>query len=103
MSRTTTWIGLAHVRPQEQTDLLDGALGAYVWVVAMAADEGNFVSIATDALQETGFDVIEIDDVEPWAVRVTRAEVGEEISEVVASLTLENPVGFGPFDCYDAE
>jgi len=103
MNVTQVWIGLAHVRPQSSNDLLEGALGAFVPAVALAANVEDFTGMATTALRALGFDVIEVDDIEQWTVRTTKFQVSEDMRTLVQSLTPEQPIALGTFDSYAAE
>jgi hypothetical protein len=97
------WIGLAHVRPLPGNDLLEGAIGAFVTVVALARSEDDFVSQASYKLQSYEFEIVEIEDIEPWKVRIEHFPVDEHIQGLVRSLGSDNRVLLGTFHEYENE
>ncbi len=103
MSDATRWIGLFHVLPVAGNDVLDGAIGAFVTIAAMADGEKHFLDIVRTALGEAGFEISSAEDVQPWSTRIRVSRPENEICELVESLTADNRVAFGDFYSYDAE
>jgi hypothetical protein len=97
------WIGLAHVRPLPGNDLLEGAMGAFVTVVALAYSQDDFLSQARSKLQSYEFEIVEIEDIEPWEVRTKHFPVDEHIQGLVRSLGSDNRVLLGTFHDYENE
>lgn len=95
------WIGLAHVRPKEGNNSLEGALGAFVPILALAYDIDDFVAITTMRLESYDFDVIEIEDVEPFMYRLSKSDVEDEIKVLAERLTDEDPIVMDTFQAYD--
>ena len=73
------WIGLAHVRPDPGNDSLEGAIGAFVPVLALAEDERDYVNKVTATLQRYEFSVIEIDDIELFEKRKEHSDLDQKI------------------------
>jgi peptidase E len=94
------WIGLAHVKPTRSNDLLEGAIGAFVPVVALSVTQEDFVSQVTSALQSWGFTVVELEDIEPWRSRIRRFPVDEHVQGLVRRLGPDNPIEFSVFQSY---
>lgn len=59
------WIGLADVVPVEG-DLLNGAKGAFVHVVASSHNDPGFRGIAKEGLRAMGFDVLKWGEIMPF-------------------------------------
>jgi len=97
------WIGLAHVKPTDSNELLEGALGAFVAVVALSMTQEDFVSQVTSALQASEFIVLEIEDIEPWLSRSRRYPVDEHIQSLVRGLAPDNPIEFSTFQAYESD
>jgi hypothetical protein len=98
-----TWIGLARVEPRLGNSALGSAAGAVAPVLALAADQDDFVAKAVTMLNACEFDVLEIEDIEPFAKRVERYDVASDIVTLAASLTNENPFAFGTFQSFAQE
>jgi len=99
----TPWIGLVEVRPREGNDLLQGAIGALVSVIALAQNAQEFLRSARAAANAMEFDVISIENVEPWVVRKSLDNPSQHLCELADTLTDDNRVAFGVFDSYDQE
>lgn len=95
------WIGLPHVRPNQGNTLLDGAVGAYVPTLALASSIEDYVDKVTTFLDEYGFCVLEILDVELFDERMKRCEVDPGLRTLVGSLGSDAPVAFYVFNTYE--
>ncbi len=95
------WIGLAHVRPKVGNNMLEGALGAFVPILALADGIDEFVSITTMRLESYDFDVIEIEDIELFEERLSKSDVEDEIKALADGLSDEDPVVMDFFQAYD--
>jgi hypothetical protein len=105
-----TWIGLAHVKPWPGNNMLEGAIGAFVNVLALAVDTSDFISVATDRLNDYEFYVVGIEDVQVFEERLEECEkrpdgcyVDSEIVELAACLSVDEPVSLSTFDAYENE
>lgn len=103
MDSKRTWIGLAHVKPRQGNDLLDGAAGAFVPVVALADNETVFASSAATLLNAYKFDVITIEDIEMLDRRRQHNVVENAVVELAKNLTLEDPIALSEFEVYERE
>jgi len=97
------WIGLAHVRPRGEKNLLEGASGAFVPILALADGIDNFIALATMRLEAYDFEVIEFDDIETLKERLSKSDIIDEIKELSEKLSDENPVVMDAFQAYDDE
>jgi hypothetical protein len=97
------WIGLAHLKPRLGEDFFEGAVGAFVIVVAIAEDFDDFVSTAMTYLQQQHFEVVEIEDIELFREREQHYSVDQEIRELVYGLKSESPVALDTFQVYESE
>ena len=94
------WIGLAHVRPKEDNNLLEGAIGAFVPTIALAGSFDTFVSIMTKELESYDFEVIEIEDIKPFKDRLNNSDVDDEIKVLAEGLSDKYPIAFDVFQAY---
>jgi hypothetical protein len=97
------WIGLARVEARAGNNTLGSATGAVAPVLALAYDQGDFVAKAVTMLNACEFDVLEIEDIEPFAKRVEKCDVASHIVTLAILLTEDNPVVFGTFQSYEKE
>ncbi len=97
------WIGLAHVKPKVGNNLLEGALGAFVPILALAYGIDDYVAMTTIRLESYDFDVIEIKDIEPFVDRLRKLDVEDEIKALAKRLTDEDPIVMDSFQAYDDE
>ena len=97
------WIGFARVEPRAGNKTLGSAAGAVVPVLALAFNQDSFVASAVTVLNACEFDVIEIEDIEPFARKAKKYDAANAILNLAASLTGENPVAFGTFQSYTEE
>ena len=96
------WIGLFDVKPQEgQEEVLDGAIGAYVNVIAIAASKCEFEDISEKAFNEFGLNVLSIQDVSK--VEDKYQELTEELIEGVDTTDDLNPIFFDEFQAYESD
>src|SRR5207249_2158345 len=96
------WIGLAHVKPKPGNDTLSGALEAYVAAIALAKDSTQFSEKVTTLLNEYGFDVLRIEDIELLKRRIQKFQVAADLTKLAEDLTPENPVALGTLHSYKA-
>jgi hypothetical protein len=98
---TAPWIGLVEVRARPGNDTLGGAPGAFVNIVALATSEQSFIERVSACLEEYGFDPLDFTDVvlfEEWS---QRNSAHQDIEELVALLSAQNPVQFDEFQAYE--
>jgi len=94
------WIGLINVKPRPGNSALGNALGAFVASIALADGPEEYGRKVTEALNEYGFDVVQIEDVELFEDRVQKHSVTPDILELAAAVTQENPVALADFHSY---
>ena len=95
------WIGLVGADQREGVSFLGDAKGGYVNVVASAANAGEFERKVKRALDELGLELIDIDDAEPLAQRLSRETATEEVSNMAKTVRKLDSVAFGTFYRYE--
>ncbi len=89
-----------HVRPG--TDLLDGATGAYVIAIALAANSSEYRSLVRSELEALGLEVAMFEDVEKYSDRVRTGDPERQIRKLAGTVNDGNRVALGTFHAYDA-
>ena len=97
-----SWIGMAHVRPREGNELLDGALGAFVQVLALAENEDDFIKQGADLFSEYEFDVLEWVHVQNFEERKASSDVEKSLVMHAMQLSADNPIYLDEFQAYDS-
>jgi hypothetical protein len=95
------WIGLAGGEAVEPLD--DDTGGAFVHVLAPAADEDELRAAARDALSAAGFRLTELDDAEPVRERLRRGSLAPDLLELALDAALHGSTQLGAFFTYPAE
>jgi len=97
------WFGLVHVEPQNNKyEILDGAKGAYVNVLALASSKDEYVKIITKALEDYEFIVHSVEDVNLLSyLQQNGREFDSEILQLVDHLSENYPVQFDEFQSYE--
>ena len=101
MATNTVWVGLVGVDPRPGNDALEGARGAFVRFVALAAAPDDFVRQVHEALDEFQFEFDELSDVEPPSVFSEREEVEGELDRIARTVADDGFSRFGEFHVYD--
>lgn len=78
------WIGLVEVRAAKGTEILAGAKGAFVNLITWASIIHEFKSNAELVLGDLGLSVVNIESAEPVSVRREKAELDDEIEDMIA-------------------
>jgi len=97
------WIGMVHVRDCSTEPKLNGAIGAFVSVIALANDSAHFIERAGDLMASMGFQVVEIEDIALWDKRAKMIHNCSKFHSLAAMLPSEGTITYGPFDSYEAE
>ena len=93
MSRASQkWIGLANVTPKPGNDLLGTGPGAFVVSIAWANSARDYFRKVVDVLNEEGFDVVQIEDIDTFEDRIKNQTVASEILELAEQVTEDDPV-----------
>ena len=100
---TKAWIGLVEVEAEPGHDVLDGAKGAYVNVVALADDESGFRNLVRSTMNEYNLKVRGISDLGPTEVRISRGDLVPELHALVERLSSQSPIQFDEFQAYGDE
>jgi hypothetical protein len=76
------WIGRIDVQPQPGNEALGEAAGAYVHAFIPADSSEEFVAVATRIFEGADYDVVGIEDVEPFEERRQRTEQDPRLVEI---------------------
>ncbi len=94
------WIGMVEVNCPPHNDILDGARGAYVNIVAPATSEKDFHHQVEKAVKSLDLTLVNIDDAEPLSQRMTGYQIDEELEKIVKEATEQNSLRFGTFHTF---
>jgi hypothetical protein len=97
------WIGLAEVKSARGFDVLNGARGAYVNVLALAQNPDEFVKTVRVSMEENHLELIRIKDIDPIDVRITTGKMIPYLVELSARLSEQYPVQFDEFQSFQEE
>ena len=100
---TKAWIGLIEVEAEPGHDVLDGAKGAYVNVVALADDESGFRNLVRSTMNEYNLKAREISDLGPTEERISRGDLVPDLHALVERLSIQSPIQFDEFQAYGDE
>lgn len=95
------WVGLVHVKPRTGRDLLEGASGAYTTAVCLASDAGGFRIRVGIFFANLGFEVLEVDDLEPLTERRATHDVPQAILDAGTHAEASGEVEFDTYFTYD--
>jgi hypothetical protein len=76
------WIGLLDLRPRPGNDLLGDADGAYVQALAPAESREEFVAVWTRLMEDADYDVLSIENAEPFDDRRRRESPDPRLVEI---------------------
>lgn len=96
------WIGLAEVVPLPGCRRLGIGKGAFVKVALWANSDSDFCSKASKAIFELDLKLLELEDREPIANRLTRSGAGEETLLMAETAEASpNDAVFGTFQVWE--
>jgi hypothetical protein len=81
MARRELWIGLVELKPLDREGF--GAAGAFTNIVTWATDQAEFRSKAESSAATMNLYVVDIEDEEPFAERIKKYSVADEIEDMV--------------------
>lgn len=96
------WIGLAEVRPLAECNLLEGARGAYVHVMAWATTADEFRAAVVERATELHLVLVDLRETEPWTIRSSGDDpIREEFFEMAdRANTHVGSITFGRFHAW---
>ena len=94
------WIGLAHVRPWAENDLLGASEAAMVAVVGDAENPLMFLALVESQFRNLQFDVLSLEDVEPLALRLARQSLPADLRKAITALSPTSVLALGTFHAY---
>jgi hypothetical protein len=97
------WIGLAEVRQRSGAGVLMDRNEAFVNVLAFAGNESTFAENVRRALDEIGFDLVELEDPEPLQKRRESFVVSEDLLRLAKEVQLYRSPRVGEFYTWTSE
>lgn len=102
--RSEVWIALVGVVPKNGNALLDEKVGgAYVNVLAYASGLEDFQERVKLELDRRDFQIIEIENPEPFRLRVKHYEVAKEIKVIARHVERDKDIQFATFHTFPLE
>jgi len=98
-----TWIGLVLLKPLEGNYTLEDAKGAYVNTLAWATGEQDFVDQVEAIFSSLGFEVEEIEALEPFDARRQKADVPDDLNQLADEVEKTKEARFGVFHAFEEE
>jgi hypothetical protein len=96
-----TWIGLVEMKGRPGNEAFGpGQGGAFAIVLALANGPDDYRARVANAASALGLEVVEFDDVEPFAARVAAFNVNPAVRKLARRLTPNSPILFDRFHCY---
>ena len=96
------WIGLAEVVALPGCKRLGSGKGAFVKVALWADSDADFCSRIRTAISELDLELVELDDREPLARRISRNQAGDESVQMAETARINpNDVVFGTFHIWE--
>lgn len=100
MSELLTWTAGYEVFITEKcTNFDSGIYGAFVNVVAIASSKEHFRELAAAALENDGYRILEIEDLQQIDLNDSDW-TSDELELITENLSPENPVSYGHFNTY---
>jgi hypothetical protein len=97
------WVGFVEVVHRPGAGVLLDRNGAYVNVLALAADVLEYAEQVRAALRDAGFDVVAMEDVEPLSRRRERYALQQDLLTLAQDVETSGLVRFGTFHTWTAE
>lgn len=98
------WIGLVGIIPQEGNESLGvHAAGAYVNVLSLARDRNDYQQIIESEFGKRGFQVFDLEDVEPLQDRVQKYDVERSVIELGEEVTRTGRIQYGTYHTFPKE
>src|SRR5215467_317381 len=101
MVKSCLWKTLVGTVQRPGVSFLGEAKGAYVNVVASAADISELEQKVKLALDELGLDLVEMDEAEVLPLTLSKASVSEEVLTMAKTVRRLDSVAFGTFYVFD--
>lgn len=102
-AQAQVWIGLAQVHQHAGTEVLMDRNRAYVNILAMARAVSEFEQQAKDACAALGFDLEELEEVEPFETRAAGGQVGQALLTLAMEAQSSGTPLFGAFHRWTSE
>lgn len=100
LSEIWVWTAAYEVLTTDKVEEDDGdAYGAFVNVVAVASSSTHFRELATAALEEDGYQILGMEDLQEIDLH-NSGWPDDELELVMKDLSADNPVSYGRFNTY---
>lgn len=91
------WMSLVGALQRPGIHFLGDAKGGYVHVIAEASNQAEFEQKVSDALDELGLDLIDIDDVKALPLKLSDAQLSKELLTMAKTVRRTGSIAFGTF------
>lgn len=103
VARRQIWIGLVDMVPRAGNDFFDGGKGAVAYVLAMAENEGGYLSELRAALEHYGLELVSVEELEPLEERMKRKSLSDALLAKADEVKETGKLRFGEFHVYESE
>jgi hypothetical protein len=91
------------LKPRPGNEILEGAQGAFVYMLALASNAQEFKEAVLRALDEFGFDLEEMNEVEPFSAKLTHGDVDDYLAERALMVAQDGKTRYGEFFLHNEE
>lgn len=102
-SKPRVWIGLAQVLQRPGAGVLLDRNRAYVNILAMARAVAGFEQEAREACAALGFELVELEDVEPFETRAAAAQISQALLSLAKEVESTGAPRLGAFHTWTSE
>jgi hypothetical protein len=95
--RRPVWAGLATVHQHPGADVLLDRNDPFVNAVALAHPAEEFTQLVRSALSQLGFELVDLEEIEPLALRRLSFAIPEETERLAEIAQISTKVEFGAF------
>jgi hypothetical protein len=95
--RRQAWVGLATVHQHPGAGVLLDRNDAFVNAVALAHTAEEFTELVRGALSRLGFDLVDLEEIEPLAHRRLSYAIPEEMERLAEMTQISATIQFGAF------
>ena len=101
--RDEVWIGLAEVRQRPGASVLMDRNEAFTNVLALADSGTGFTEAVRRALDQMGFDLVELEDPEPLRQRQQKFTVADELLSLAQCVKASGRTAFGTWHTWTSD
>jgi hypothetical protein len=97
------WVGCISVRPRCKDSILGTAIGGYMYALAWACSAHAYRAAVAAALEEVGLEVDGVEELEPFAWRLSVYRVSDEWLQKAREVEATKTPRFGTLHAFDGE